>query len=64
MGEGKANQKDLATLKTLIEDGKVFPVIDRCYPLQQLPEALRYLRQGHAKGKVVIPIWTKSANAL
>ena len=52
----KPNQKDLLFLKELIEAGKVKPVIDRRYPLSELPEALRYLEEGHAKGKVVITI--------
>ena len=50
----KRNQKDLAFLKELVEAGKVVPVIDRSYPLNEAAEALRYLGKGHAKGKVVI----------
>ena len=50
----KPNQKDLAFIKELIEAGKVKPVIDRSYPLREVPEALQYLWEGHAKGKVVI----------
>jgi NADPH:quinone reductase-like Zn-dependent oxidoreductase len=49
----KPNQ-DLAFMKTLIEAGKVKPVIDRCYPLSEAAEALRYYGKGHARGKVVI----------
>ena len=49
-----ANRDDLAALKGLIETGDVTPVIDRTYGLQEVPEALRYLEQGHARGKVVI----------
>ncbi len=48
--------KDLDFLKGLLEAGKVVPVIDRCYPLSEVPEALRYLEEGHAKGKVVITL--------
>ena len=48
--------KDLAFLVDLIETGKVVPVIDRCYPLTDVPEALRYLGEGHVKGKVVITV--------
>jgi NADPH:quinone reductase-like Zn-dependent oxidoreductase len=52
----KPNQKDLVFVKELIEAGKVKPVIDRRYPLSEVPEALRYLEAGHAKGKVVITV--------
>jgi NADPH:quinone reductase-like Zn-dependent oxidoreductase len=48
------NKKDLATLKELIEAGKITPVIDSTYSLNETPDALRYLEQGHARGKVVI----------
>ncbi len=47
-------EEDLAYLSELFEAGKVVPVIDRCYPLSEIPEALRYLEEGHALGKVVI----------
>lgn len=50
----KANQKDLLIIKELLEGGKVVPVIDKHYPLSDTAEALRYLGQGHARGKVVI----------
>jgi NADPH:quinone reductase-like Zn-dependent oxidoreductase len=50
----KIDQKDLTILKELLEAGKVVPVIDRCYPLDEAAEALRYLGEGHARGKVVI----------
>jgi len=50
----KRNQADLAFLKELVEDGKVIPVIDRRYPLSEAAEALRYLGEGHARGKIVI----------
>lgn len=53
-GMSKRNQKDLAFLKELVEAGKVVPVIDRCYPLSEAAEALRYLGEGHARGKVII----------
>ena len=52
----KPDQKDLAFMKELLEVGKVVPVIDRCYPLNETAEALRYLGEGHAKGKVVITV--------
>jgi NADPH:quinone reductase-like Zn-dependent oxidoreductase len=50
------NERDLATLKDLIEAGKMTPVIDRTYSLSETPEALRYLEEGHARGKVVITV--------
>jgi NADPH:quinone reductase-like Zn-dependent oxidoreductase len=50
------NQADLAILEELFAAGKVAPVIDRRYPLREVPEALRYLEEGHAKGKVVITV--------
>jgi NADPH:quinone reductase-like Zn-dependent oxidoreductase len=40
----------------LLEAGKVVPVIDRCYPLSETPEAIRYLETGRARGKVVITV--------
>ena len=50
------NQKDLVLLKGLLETGKVVPIIDRRYPLSGVAEALRYLEEGHAQGKVVITV--------
>ena len=50
------NHEDMIVLKELIEAGKVTPVIDRTYPLSEVPEAIRYLEQGHARGKVVITV--------
>jgi NADPH:quinone reductase-like Zn-dependent oxidoreductase len=52
----KENHEDLIVLKELIESGKVTPVIDRTYPLAEVPEAIRYLEEGHARGKVVISV--------
>jgi NADPH:quinone reductase-like Zn-dependent oxidoreductase len=52
----KENHEDMLVLKELIESGKVTPVIDRTYPLSQVPEAIRYLEEGHARGKVVITV--------
>jgi NADPH:quinone reductase-like Zn-dependent oxidoreductase len=56
MGVAKPNQKDLVFMKELLEAGKVVPVIDRCYPLSEVADALRYLEEGHARGKVVITV--------
>src|SRR5215218_1383302 len=50
------NHEDMLVLKELIESGKVTPVIDRTYPLSEVPEAIRYLEEGHARGKVVITV--------
>ena len=52
----KPNTKDLLVMKELIEVGKVTPVIDRRYPLGETAEAIRYLEEGHAQGKVVITV--------
>jgi NADPH:quinone reductase-like Zn-dependent oxidoreductase len=52
----KPNSDDLQFLKELIEAGKVTPVIDRTYPLSETPEAIRYLEEGHAGGKVVVTV--------
>jgi NADPH:quinone reductase-like Zn-dependent oxidoreductase len=56
MGIAKVNQGDLGFLKGLTEAGKVVPVIDRRYPLADTAEAIRYLEQGHARGKVVVDV--------
>ncbi len=50
------NRDDLGTLATLMESGKVTPVIDRTYKLDDAAEALRYLEKGHARGKVVVTV--------
>jgi NADPH:quinone reductase-like Zn-dependent oxidoreductase len=52
----KVNNKDLVLLKELLEAGRIVPVIDRRYPLSDVAEALRYLEEGHAQGKVVITV--------
>jgi NADPH:quinone reductase-like Zn-dependent oxidoreductase len=46
----------MIVLKEFLESGKVTPVIDRTYPLSEVPEAIRYLEEGHAQGKVVISV--------
>ena len=53
---GNPNQEDYIFLSELFEAGKVVPIIDRCYPLDEVPEALRYLEEGNARGKVVITV--------
>ncbi|MDQ2825080.1 MAG: NAD(P)-dependent alcohol dehydrogenase [Verrucomicrobiota bacterium] len=50
------NGKDLTILGDLIQSGKVKPVIDRRYKLSEVPDAIRYLEEGHARGKVVITL--------
>jgi len=48
--------KDLLALKEMLESGKIVPAIDKSYPLSEVPEALRYLGEGHARGKIVITV--------
>jgi NADPH:quinone reductase-like Zn-dependent oxidoreductase len=50
----RPNQEDLIFMKDLIEEGKVVPVIDRCYPLPEVAAAMKYALEGHIRGKVVI----------
>jgi len=52
----KQNREKLIVLKELIEAGKVTPVIGKTYSLSEVPEAMRYLEEGHARGKVVITV--------
>jgi NADPH:quinone reductase-like Zn-dependent oxidoreductase len=52
----RMNGKDLVFLKELLEAGKIVPVIDRRYPLSEVADALRYLEEGHARGKVIITV--------
>lgn len=54
MGISQVNRKDLVYMGELVKAGKAVPVIDRCYPLSKVAEAVRYLVQEHARGKVVI----------
>jgi len=56
MGITKYNQKDLVFIKELLELGKVAPVIEKSYPLNEIPSAMRYVAKGHARGKVVVQI--------
>ena len=54
MGISKPNQKDLIYMAELLEAGKVTPVIEKCYPLNEVPAVIRYLAEGHATGKIVL----------
>lgn len=56
MGVAKPKREDLMFMKELLETGKVVPVIDKCYALSEVSDALRYLGEGHAKGKVIITV--------
>ena len=64
METANPNKKDLLFIKELLEAGKVVPVIDRRYPLREVPEAIRYLEEGHAKGKVVITVEQNNKTSL
>ena len=52
----QTKREDLISMTELCEAGKIVPVIDRRYPLSEIPEALRYVGEGRAKGKVVITV--------
>ncbi|MBX3080567.1 MAG: NAD(P)-dependent alcohol dehydrogenase [Anaerolineae bacterium] len=52
----KPNKNDLIVMQELLASGKVVPVMDRCYPLNETAEAIRYLETGRARGKVVITV--------
>ncbi|MEV1084114.1 NAD(P)-dependent alcohol dehydrogenase [Streptomyces sp. NPDC050211] len=51
-----SRQEDLLTLKDLAEKGRITPTVDRAYPLSEAPAAIRHLKQGHPKGKLVVAI--------
>jgi NADPH:quinone reductase-like Zn-dependent oxidoreductase len=51
-----ANQTDLMYIKELVEAGKIKPIIDRRYLLKETPDAMRYIGEGHARGKIVITV--------
>lgn len=52
----KQDTKDLELIIQLVQEGKITPIIDRHYPLQQTAEAMQYISQGHARGKVIINV--------
>jgi len=52
----KVNRADLETLRGLIEDGKVVPVVDRTFALNEAGDAVRYVEQGHSSGKIVVTV--------
>jgi len=52
----KSNQKDLEFIVKLVEDSKIKPVIEQCYPLEKTSDAMQYVSEGHARGKVVINV--------
>jgi NADPH:quinone reductase-like Zn-dependent oxidoreductase len=56
MGIAKVIQEDLVTLGELLEAGKIAPIIDGIYPLSEIVEAMRYVEDKHAQGKVVITV--------
>jgi NADPH:quinone reductase-like Zn-dependent oxidoreductase len=63
MGIAKVNQEDLVYLGELLEAGKIVPVIDRSYPLIEVPEAIQYVEEKHAQGKVVITVEQNNGKA-
>jgi NADPH:quinone reductase-like Zn-dependent oxidoreductase len=52
----RPKKEDLTVVRELMATRKVTPVIDKCYRLSEVPEAIRYLEEGHARGKVVITL--------
>jgi len=56
MGIATTPKEDLVVIKELLEAGKVVPVSDKCYPLSETAEAIRYLEKGHARGKVIVTV--------
>ena len=60
MGIAKTLKADLLFLKELVESGKVVPIIDKCYPLSETAEAIKYIIEEHGRGKVVISVEDQS----
>lgn len=54
MGTAKVKKADLLLIQELLATGKLVPVVDRTYPLRETAQAIAYLEQGHARGKVMI----------
>ena len=54
----RPNPEDLIIMQELMRSGKVTPVIDRCYSSDEVPDAIGYLAEGHARGKVIISLAT------
>jgi NADPH:quinone reductase-like Zn-dependent oxidoreductase len=52
----RRSKEDLTIMHDLMKAGKVTPVIDKRYRLSEVPDAIRYLEEGHARGKVVITL--------
>ena len=52
----RLSAKDLSILGELMQAGKITPVIDRSFPLSEVPAAMRYSEQGHARGKIIIAL--------
>ena len=52
----RPTRKDLEYLNQLFEEGKLIPVIDKCYPLKEVPAAFQYFSEGKIKGKIIINI--------
>ena len=59
----QGSTEDLTFIRELIEAGKVTPVIDRRYSLSEVPEAIRYVEEGHARGKVVITVAGRNSSS-
>jgi len=56
VGTARYGISDLLLLQKLVTEGKIVPVIDRCYELNRVPEAFDYMGEGHAKGKIIINV--------